>query len=89
MGGPGGAPVGRSSFTRLPCGKCPIALTCDVNTFTLRVPPRIKGESKIIVMSSVDKSGVIDDGIIAGADDYIRKNLPWDSVEKRIHDILF
>ncbi|MBF0130407.1 MAG: response regulator [Alphaproteobacteria bacterium] len=48
----------------------------------------MKGTSKIVMMSSVDRTGVIDDCLLAGADDYIRKDLDEDVVEKRIRDIL-
>ncbi|MFN3077722.1 MAG: response regulator [Alphaproteobacteria bacterium] len=47
-----------------------------------------KGKTRIVMMSAMEYSSVIDDCLLAGAEDYIRKDLPESAVARRISDLL-
>lgn len=48
----------------------------------------IKGRAMIIMMTSIGSMDVIDDCLLAGADDYLRKDLDETDITKRIKEIV-
>ncbi|MEO5373435.1 MAG: response regulator [Alphaproteobacteria bacterium] len=54
----------------------------------LEILNNIKGTSRIIMISAVENRDIIDDCLLAGADDYIRKDQSEDVIKDRIREIL-
>lgn len=54
----------------------------------LKVLAPIKGKSRIVMATAVENSEVIEDCLLAGADDYIRKDLSEDVIEQRLREII-